>query len=146
VNAPARLPSAAPRGGFRTPIVRLYQNLIVPIQGTLADGMVADLQEQVAERVMSDDAKGLIIDVSAVDVMDSYVTRIVRDLALTARLMGVRTVLSGVQVNVAITMIEMGMELSGVKTTLNLERALEHLAELEESTATFEAGSNARDE
>lgn len=126
----SRSVSAAPGGGFRTPIVRLYQNLIVPIQGSLADDMVTDLQEQVARRVVTDDAKGLIIDVSAVDIMDSYVTRIVRDLALTARLMGVRTVLSGVQVNVAITMIEMGMELSGVKTTLNLERALEYLSEL----------------
>lgn len=145
MRAAASRPSGAPGSSFRTPIVRLYRNLIVPIQGTLADGMVADLQEQVAERVVADNAKGLIIDVSAVDVMDSYVTRIVRDLALTARLMGVRTVLSGVQVNVAITMIEMGMELSGVKTTLNLERALEHLAELE-SAATFEADSNVEDE
>ena len=127
-----RTASTAP-GAFRTPIVRLYHNLIVPIQGSLADDMVSDLQEQVARRVVTDGAKGLIIDVSAVDIMDSYVTRIVRDLALTARLMGVRTVLSGVQVNVAITMIEMGMELSGVKTTLNLERALEHLTELDEA-------------
>ncbi len=79
---------------------------------------------------MTDGVTGLIIDVSAVDVMDSYVTRVVRDLALTARLMGVDTVVSGMQANVAITIIEMGLEIPGVATTLNLEQALEHLDQL----------------
>ena len=115
---------------IRIPVIKLYSHLIVPIQGLLGDGVMEELSEQVSKRIVTDGVTGLIIDVSAVDVMDSYVTRVVRDLALTARLMGVDTVLSGMQANVAITIIEMGLEIPGVATTLNLERALEHLDQL----------------
>jgi rsbT antagonist protein RsbS len=115
---------------IRIPVIKLYSHLIVPIQGLLGDGVMEELSEQVSKRIVTDGVTGLIIDVSAVDVMDSYVTRVVRDLALTARLMGVDTVVSGMQANVAITIIEMGLEIPGVATTLNLERALEHLDQL----------------
>ena len=115
---------------IRIPVIKLYSHLIVPIQGLLGDGVMEELSEQVSKRIVTDGVTGLIIDVSAVDVMDSYVTRVVRDLALTARLMGVDTVVSGMQANVAITIIEMGLEIPGVTTTLNLERALEHLDQL----------------
>lgn len=115
---------------IRIPVIKLYSHLIVPIQGLLGDGVMEELSEQVSSRIVTDGVTGLIIDVSAVDVMDSYVTRVVRDLALTARLMGVDTVVSGMQANVAITIIEMGLEIPGVATTLNLERALEHLDQL----------------
>ncbi len=115
---------------IRIPVIKLYSHLIVPIQGLLGDGVMEELSEQVSRRIVTDGVTGLIIDVSAVDVMDSYVTRVVRDLALTARLMGVDTVVSGMQANVAITIIEMGLEIPGVTTTLNLERALEHLDQL----------------
>ena len=114
----------------RIPVIKLYSHLIVPIQGLLGDGVMEELSEQVSRRIVTDGVTGLIIDVSAIDVMDSYVTRVVRDLALTARLMGVDTVVSGMQANVAITIIEMGLEIPGVATTLNLERALEHLDQL----------------
>lgn len=114
----------------RIPVIKLYSHLIVPIQGLLGDGVMEELSEQVSQRIVTDGVTGLIIDVSAIDVMDSYVTRVVRDLALTARLMGVDTVVSGMQANVAITIIEMGLEIPGVATTLNLERALEHLDQL----------------
>ena len=115
---------------IRIPVIKLYSHLIVPIQGLLGDGVMEELSEQVSQRIVTDGVTGLIIDVSAIDVMDSYVTRVVRDLALTARLMGVDTVVSGMQANVAITIIEMGLEIPGVATTLNLERALEHLDQL----------------
>lgn len=114
---------------MRIPIINLYSNLIVPIQGLLPDVVMAQLQDDVARRIVSDTAAGLIIDVSGVSVMDSYVTRVVRDLALTAKLMGVRTVLSGIQASVAMTLVEMGLDIPGIKTTLNLERALEFLDE-----------------
>ncbi|MFO0658391.1 MAG: STAS domain-containing protein [Polyangiaceae bacterium] len=115
--------------GMRIPIINLYSNLIVPIQGMLPDFVMTQLQDDVARRIVSDGAEGLIIDVSGVSVMDSYVTRVVRDLALTAKLMGVRTVLSGIQATVAMTLVEMGLDIPGIKTTLNLERALEYLDE-----------------
>jgi len=127
----------------RIPVISLYSRLIVPIQGLLGDGVMEELSERVSRRIVSDGATGLIIDVSAVDVMDSYVTRVVRDLALTARLMGVDTVVSGLQANVAITLVEMGLELPGVATTLNLERALEHLDELHDERDQKRAWSEA---
>jgi rsbT antagonist protein RsbS len=111
-----------------TPIVRLYGNLIVPIQAAISDEGISKLREDVTTRIASDGCRGLILDLSGLVYMDSFVTRVVRDLALIARLMGVTTVLSGLAPEVAITLIEMGLELPGVVTALNLERALEQLS------------------
>jgi rsbT antagonist protein RsbS len=111
----------------RIPIINLYSNLIVPIQGAIGDVEMTQLTEDVTGRIEKDGARGLVIDVSGVALMDSFITRNIRDLALTARLMGVWTVVSGLQPAVAITLVEMGLEIQGLDTTLNLERALEHL-------------------
>jgi rsbT antagonist protein RsbS len=116
----------------RIPIINLYSNLIVPIQGAIGDAAMSQLTEDVTRRVAGDGARGLVIDVSGVALMDSFITRNIRDLALTARLMGVNTVVSGLQPAVAITLVEMGLEIRGLETTLDLERALEHLARLQE--------------
>lgn len=112
----------------RIPIINLYSNLIVPIQGALGDNVLAQLQDDVTRRIEIDSAKGLVIDVSGVSLLDSFMTRSIRDLALTARLMGVHTVVSGLGPAVAITLVEMGLEIPGIETTLNLERAIEILA------------------
>src|SRR5438105_303690 len=110
---------------FATPIIRLYDNLIVPLQGGMSDETVSRLREDVTARIASESAKGLILDISALAYMDSFVTRVVRDLALIARLMGVSTVVCGLSPEIAITLVDMGLELPGVITTLNLERAVE---------------------
>jgi rsbT antagonist protein RsbS len=119
----------------RIPIIELYANLIVPIQGSIADDAMARLQEDVTHRIQADGAKGLVIDVSAVEFLDSFMTKNLRDLALTARLMGVSAVVSGLRPAVAITLVEMGLEIPGVKTALNLERALETLFAIREEEA-----------
>jgi rsbT antagonist protein RsbS len=111
----------------RIPIIELYSNLVVPIQGAIDDDAMARLQEDVTQRIQADGARGLVIDVSGIEFLDSFMTKNLRDLALTARLMGVSAVVSGLRPAVAITLIEMGLEIPGVKTTLNLERALEAL-------------------
>jgi rsbT antagonist protein RsbS len=129
----------------RIPIINLYANLIVPIQGTIGDDAMAQLTDDVTRRIEGDCARGLVIDVSGVALMDSFITRNIRDLALTARLMGVNTVLSGLAPAVAITLVEMGLEIQGLQTTLNLERALEHLAQLRE-VETAELGGEAHDD
>jgi rsbT antagonist protein RsbS len=121
------------------PIIRLYGNLIVPVRA-VSDQGVPRLLDEVTGRIANDAARGLILDVSGLAYMDSFVTRVVRDLALIARLMGVTTVLSGVAPDVAITIIEMGLELQGVVTTLNLERALEHLARTQREEEAEAAG------
>ena len=114
----------------RVPIISLYGNLIVPIQGAIGDQVMAQLSDDVARAIDSDTARGLVIDVSAIALMDSFVTRNIRDLALTARLMGIPTIVSGLQPAVAVTLIEMGLDIQGLETTLNLERALERLQQL----------------
>lgn len=120
----------------RIPIISLYSNLIVPIQGTIVDAAIARLREDVTKRIDEESAHGLIIDVSGISMMDSFVTRSIRDLALTARLMGVHTVVSGLQSQVAITLVEMGLDIPGIQTALNLERALEYLLDLQEEAAS----------
>jgi rsbT antagonist protein RsbS len=119
----------------RIPIIGLYSNLVVPIQGAIDDDAMARLQEDVTQRIQADGARGLVIDVSGVEFLDSFMTKNLRDLALTARLMGVSAVVSGLRPAVAITLIEMGLEIPGVKTTLNLERALEALFAAQEEEA-----------
>jgi rsbT antagonist protein RsbS len=113
----------------RVPLIHLRGNLIVPIQDLLPDAALERLRDDVTHRIARGGARGVILDVSAVETMDSHFTRVVRDLALTARLMGARTVLSGVPPLVSMTMIEMGLDLPGVATALDLERALERLEE-----------------
>jgi rsbT antagonist protein RsbS len=128
----------------RIPIIGLYSNLVVPIQGAIDDDAMARLQQDVTQRIQADGARGLVIDVSGVEFLDSFMTKNLRDMALTARLMGVSAVVSGLRPAVAITLIEMGLEIPGVKTTLNLERALEALfaAQEEEARALGESGGD----
>jgi rsbT antagonist protein RsbS len=113
--------------GPRIPLIRLYGNLIVSIQVSLTDSMVDDLTADVTRAIERDPIQGLILDLSGVDLMDSYLTRCIRDLALTARLMGVTTILCGLRRAVVVTLVEMGLDIPGVTTALNLERALEAL-------------------
>ena len=121
----------------RIPIISLYGNLIVPVQGAISDKVMTQLSDDVARAIDSDTARGLIIDVSGIALMDSFVTRNIRDLALTARLMGIPAILSGLQPAVAITLIEMGLDIQGLETTLNLERALERLVQLRAEADSF---------
>lgn len=127
----------------RIPIISLYGNLIVPIQGAIGDKSMGMLSDDVARAIDGDAARGLIIDVSGIAVMDSFITRSIRDLALTARLMGIPAILSGLQPAVAITLIEMGLDIHGLETTLNLERALERLIQLRGEEDAFTRGLDA---
>jgi rsbT antagonist protein RsbS len=128
---------------FRIPIISLYGNLIVPIQGAIGDKAMALLADDVARAIDRDTARGLVIDVSGIALMDSFVTRNIRDLALTAKLMGIPAILSGLQPAVAITLIEMGLDIHGLETTLNLERALERLTQLRAEDDSFIRGFDA---
>jgi rsbT antagonist protein RsbS len=119
----------------RIPIIGLYDDLIVPIQGAIADDVMVALQGDVTRRIQEGNARGLIVDVSGVETLDSFMTRNLRDLALSARLMGVTAVVSGLRPAVAITLVEMGLEIPGVHTALNLERALELLRATREEEA-----------
>jgi len=109
------------------PLIRLFDNLIVSIQVALSDEAIERLTGQVTDAIERTTVSGLILDFSGADVMDSHITRRVRDLAVTAGLMGVRTVVCGLRASIVVTLVEMGLAIPGVRTALNLERALELL-------------------
>lgn len=110
------------------PLISFQGNLIVSIQFELSDPIMERLIIDVTRRIEETQVTGLILDFSGADLMDSHVTRRLRDLAVTARVMGVHTVVCGLRRAVVITLVEMGLSLGGVATALNLERALELLA------------------
>lgn len=112
------------------PIIRLYRTLIVSIQIEVSDDLIADLQDDVAHEVQRNNVKALIVEVSGIDLFDSYIARSIRDLAHICRMMGVRTVLVGLDPGMAITLVEMGMVMEGVDTALNMELALEAYGDL----------------
>lgn len=111
----------------RIPIIALHGMLIVSIQVALSDALVEQLKDDVGRAVATRAPRGLAIEVSGVDVLDSYLSRAVRDLACLARVMGVPTVLCGLDPATALTLVEMGLDLTELETALDLERALEKL-------------------
>ena len=112
----------------RIPIIKLRDVLIVSIQVALSDRVVMQLKDDITARIEHSQARGLVIDVSGIDVMDSYISRTIRDIGMVARLMGVQTVISGLDPMIAMTLVEMGLELKGVRTALDLESALRLLS------------------
>lgn len=109
------------------PIIKLYDTLIVSIQIELSDPVVSRLKDDITAEIERVRPFGLVVDLSGIDVMDSYITRTIRDVGLIAKLMGVRTVICGLDPMIALTLVEMGIQLEGVSTELNLEEALEAL-------------------
>lgn len=118
----------------RVPIIKLHDILIVSIQVELSDKLVMRLKDDIANRIEQVGAKGLIIDVSGVDLMDSYLSRSIRDIGLIAKLMGVETVISGLDPIIAMTLTEMGMDLKGVETSLDMESAVHYLMRRKRAT------------
>jgi rsbT antagonist protein RsbS len=111
------------------PIIKLHDDLIVSIQVDLSDRVVLELKEHIAQAIIRTGATGLVLEVSGMELMDSFITKAIGDIAKTAKLMGVETALAGLSPMIAMTLVEMGMEFSGVHNALNLEDALEQLAE-----------------
>jgi rsbT antagonist protein RsbS len=106
------------------PVLKIGDFLITSIQVSLHDKLALAFQENVLRRIDQTNAKGLIIDITAVDVVDSFITRILVETAAMAGLMGAKTVLVGLQPEVAITLVEFGMELKGIYPSLDLEKGL----------------------
>jgi rsbT antagonist protein RsbS len=113
--------------GRAIPIIRLEDLLIVSIQIALSDQLVAALKDDIAEVLATQVAHGLVIEVSGVDVFDSYIAASVRDIAEVARFMGVETIVAGLDAGMAITLVEMGMTMTGVRTALDLDVAVRDL-------------------
>jgi rsbT antagonist protein RsbS len=110
------------------PILKQGHILIASIQVALTDRDLIELKDELTTRVGKFRSRGVIIDVSALDVMDSFAARTLRSVAEAARLRGARTVIAGIQPDVAFSMVQLGLELGEVSTALDLEGGLEMLA------------------
>ena len=108
----------------RIPILQIESFLIASIQTELHDKAAVSFKDDLLQRIYETKARGVLIDLTAIDVVDSFIARIIGDVAEMARLMGAAVVVTGLQPAVAITLVELGVELSGVVTALNLEQGL----------------------
>ncbi|HEY6186094.1 MAG TPA: STAS domain-containing protein [Pyrinomonadaceae bacterium] len=107
--------------GSRIPILKLGRVLIVPIQVDMDDQTVIQLQERILSELETTGARGVLIDISLLEMVDSFIGRMLSDIAAMARIMDARTVVVGMQPAVAITLVELGLELNGVETVLNVD-------------------------
>ncbi len=108
----------------RIPILQLGPVLIVSVQGDLLDSVAAALRDDVGQRVSADGVGGVILDVSGVTLADSYLGRVLTEIAADCSLLGAATVVAGIRPAVAITLVEMGLRLDGVRLARSLEAAL----------------------
>lgn len=107
--------------------IRVGRYLIVPVQIELDDSTVGALQTQILSEIQSESIDGIIIDVSMVDVIDSYISYVLSETARMARLMGCHTVMCGIKPSVALTMAQMGLRLMGIHYAQNLDHAIQIL-------------------
>lgn len=112
---------------MRIPILKLKQYLLVSIQIELDDQTALQFQEDLLRKIHQTGAKGVVIDLTSVNVIDSYIAKILGDVVNMAHLMGSEVVLTGIQPAVSITLIDLGITFRGVHTAMNLEQGLEKL-------------------
>ena len=112
----------------RIPVLRIGRHLLVSIQVDMHDRLAMALQDDLTQRIVQDGAKGVLIDISSLDVVDSFIGRTIGNIAAMASVLDAHTVLVGMQPAVAITLVELGLELPGVRTALNVERGMAMLA------------------
>ena len=111
----------------RIPILRMGQFLLVTIQVDLYDRLALDLEADLVKMVSKTGAKGILIDISAVSIVDSFMGRIIGNIGVMSKLLDAETVVVGMQPAVAITLVELGLPLKGVYTALNVERGMDLL-------------------
>lgn len=108
----------------RIPILRMGRCLLVSIQVDMHDRMAVALQEDLTARIAETGARGVLIDISSLELVDSFIGRIIGTIASMARVLDAETVVVGMRPAVAITLVELGMALTGVRTALNVERGM----------------------
>ena len=108
----------------RIPILRMGEFLLVTIQVDMHDQLALTLQEDLTTMISKKNANGVLIDISALEIVDSFIGRMIADISAMSRLLDARTVLVGMQPAVAITLVELGLSLTGVRTALNVERGM----------------------
>jgi rsbT antagonist protein RsbS len=112
---------------LRIPILKLHDYLLISVQVELDDQTALRFQEDVLEKIHIEGSRGVVIDLTSVEMIDSFIAKVLGDVVDMSNLMGARVVLTGIQPAVAITLIDMGIVLDEVPTALDLEQGLERL-------------------
>jgi rsbT antagonist protein RsbS len=111
----------------RIPILKIGSLLLVTIQVDMHDQLALTLQDDLTTRIVRDRAHGVLIDISALDIVDSFIGRMLGNIAGMARILDAATVVVGMRPSVAITLVELGLSLPGIRTALNVDRGMELL-------------------
>jgi rsbT antagonist protein RsbS len=108
----------------KIPILKMGSFLLVTIQVDMHDRLAMQLQDDLTERIVSARARGVLIDISSLEVVDSFIGRMISNIAAMARVLDAETVVVGMQPAVAITLVELGLSLEGVRTALNVDKGM----------------------
>jgi rsbT antagonist protein RsbS len=111
----------------RIPILKMGEFLLVTLQVDMHDQLALRLQDDLTQTIQAKSARGVLIDISGLEMVDSFMGRMLSDISAMARILGARTVLVGMQPAVAITLVELGLSLPGIDTALNVERGMQLL-------------------
>lgn len=123
---------------YRIPILEMGSALLVTIQVDMEDQTALQLQDDLASKIETSGASGVLIDISALEIVDSFVGRMLASISGIARVLDATTVVVGMQPAVAITLVELGLSLEGVKTALNVKRGMRMLEQAADSGDALE--------
>ncbi len=121
----------------KIPIVKINENLIVPFISDIDDRSALELQSELLQRIFDSKITGVLIDLTILDMVDSFLGRLISDIALSSAILDADTVVVGIQPAVAITLVELGLELDGTFSALNMEEGIKVINELRRSRDDF---------
>lgn len=129
----------------RIPILKMGDCLLVTIQVDMHDELAMSLQEDLTAQIAKHASRGVLIDISSLEIVDSFIGRMLANIAAMSRVLDAQTVLTGMQPAVAITLVELGMSLPGIKTALNVERGMALLREFMRHDTESEEGDGSEE-
>jgi rsbT antagonist protein RsbS len=130
----------------RVPVLKIGGLLLVSIQVDMEDQTALQLQDDLANRIVATGCRGVIIDITALDIVDSFAGRTLSTIASISRVLDAETVVVGMRPAVAITLVELGLSLNGIRTALNVERGMELLARAGDEQELMEEAADDVDE
>jgi len=130
----------------RIPIIKMAEFLLVSIQVDMHDKLALTLQDDLTNQIVKSRARGVLIDISSLEIVDSFIGRMLANIAAMSRVLDAATVVVGMRPAVAITLVELGMSLTGVRTALNVERGMDLLRDALGAPAAVDGvNANAQD-